>query len=157
MLMNLILIVLLLGFVGAGAKDGFVHTLGRLIGSVIAFELARKYALNIAGFVGIFVPIAWARIASFIIVFVVVTRLVGFLVKLLDGAFSIISIIPFLKSINKLLGGIIGIGEGIVVIGGVIFLILNFNVDASLMKSLAASGVAQWLLGTFHLLLGALL
>ena len=41
--------------------------------------------------------------------------------------------------------------------GGVIFLILNFNVDASLMKSLAASGVAQWLLGTFHLLLGALL
>ncbi len=156
-LVDIILILILLGFVGAGMKDGFVHTFGRLVGSVIGFIAARAWYLKIAGFVGLLAPSGWANVIAFILIFAIITRLVGFIFTLIDGVFKIVSILPFLKSINSLLGAILGLVEGIILVGGVIYLVLMFKLEPTLVHWLSLSTVAPWIQKAFQTLLGILL
>jgi uncharacterized membrane protein required for colicin V production len=157
MITNIILVILILGFIGTGAKDGFVHTAGRLIGAVIGIIVAKAYYSSIASFFTLFLPISWASVLSFLLIFVLITRLVGFAFKLVDGAFHILSFLPFLKSINSLLGGILGFIEGLLIVGGAVYLIIKFSPAASLVLWLKASSVALWVQGVFLALLGILL
>ena len=87
----------------------------------------------------------------------IITRLVGFAFKLADGAFRILSILPFLKSINSLLGSVLGLVEGFILMGGVIYLILTFSLEPNLVHWLTISSVAPWIEHAFQLLLGILL
>lgn len=157
LLTNIIILLILLGFVGAGLKDGFVHTLGRLIGSIIGFVAARAWSASVAAFLGPFVPSGWSRLIAFLIIFLVITRLVGFAFKLVDGIFKIISILPFLKSINSLLGAILGLLEGFILLGGAIYLVVTFKLIPSFVTLLTASSVAMWIEKIFQTLLAALL
>lgn len=157
LLTDIVLIIALLGFIGAGTKDGFVHTLGRLIGAVVGFLFAKAWFLSLASIFGLILPLSWARVVAFLLIFLFINRLVGMLFKLVDGAFSILSILPFLKSINALLGGILGFVEGVVLLGGAIYLILTFSLEPHLVQWLSLSSVAHWIRWTFQLVLGFLL
>lgn len=157
LLIDIVLALLILGFAGAGAKDGFVYTLGRLIGAVLGFIAARAWSIYLVGFFGIFMPAGWARLIAFILIFVLITRLAGLAFKLVDGLFEILKLLPFLKSIDKLLGALLGLVEGVIVLGGVIYLVLNFHLSPTLINWFATSFVAIWIEGVFHTLLGLLL
>lgn len=157
LILNILLIVALLGFVGAGMKDGFVHTLGRLVGAVVGFLVARTWSISLGSFLSVFLPSGWARFVAFIIIFMIVTRLVGFLFKLADGAFRLLSVIPFLKTINNFLGALLGIVEGVIIIGGSIWIIVNFNLIPSLIQLLNNSSVAKIISRAFTFLLSYVL
>jgi len=157
LIVDIVLLLFLLGFIGAGAKDGFVHTAGRLIGSIIGFVIARAYYVPASALIGWFVPSGWARVISFIIIFILVTRVTGFLVKLADGAFSILKFLPFLKSIDKLLGAVIGLAEGVIVMGGIIYVVKILNVLPTVAKWLQGSLVAPYIQNTFTTLMKLLL
>lgn len=150
---NIVLILALLGFVGAGVKDGFVHTLGRLVGAVLGFLLARAWSITLGSFLAVVLPTGWARLVAFILIFVLVSRVVGFIFKLAEGIFRLISFIPFLKSINSLLGAVTGGVEGVVVLGGIVWIITNFDLIPSLIKLSHESFMAQALLKGFNTLL----
>lgn len=157
LLTNILLAVLVIGFIGAGMKDGFIETLGRLVGAVLGFLAARAWSLPVASFLGAFVPLGWSRLIAFIVIFLVITRLVGFGFQLVDGAFRILSVLPFLKSINSLLGAALGFIEGLILVGGVIYLVTTFKLIPWLSTLFASSVVAAWILKTFNILLGVLL
>jgi uncharacterized membrane protein required for colicin V production len=148
-LINIILLVALLAFVGAGWNDGFVHTLGRFVGAIFGFILARAWSAGFGMFLAVFIPQSWARLIAFILIFFVVDRLVGYLFKLAEGLFKIISFFPFLKSINNMLGACLGLVEGILSIGGVIWIILTLNLFPALAIQLKASIVAKAIEGIF--------
>lgn len=156
-LLNLLLVVALLGFVGAGLKDGFVHTAGRLIGAVVGFILARSFSITAGSIIGVLVPSGWARFIAFAVIFFFVTEIIGFIFKLADGAFKILSIIPFLKTINNFLGAILGIVEGVIIVGGCIWVLENFDLISSITKMLEASWLAGVILRVFETLLSILL
>lgn len=156
-LLDIILLICILGFAGAGAKDGFVQTSGRLIGAIIGFVAARAWSMKVAPVLAIIMPFGWARLIAFVIIFIFITQLIGFIFKILDGAFRIISILPFLKSINALLGGIIGCLEGVLIIGGIIYLIKVYALDPTLVTWLNLSKISPYILGAFKALLGLLL
>jgi uncharacterized membrane protein required for colicin V production len=157
MILDLILILILLGFVGQGWKDGFIHTAGRVIGAALGFVLARSWSLSIAFIFQILLPSGWARFVAFVVVFVLVNRLVGWIFRLADSAFKIISFIPFIKSVNNLLGAIMGIVEGFILVGGCIWVIENFDLIAIVKTWIAGSHVAPFIAYVFQLLLGVLL
>ncbi len=157
MLTNVILVVIVLGFLGAGWKDGFIHTLGRLVGAVLGFLAARAWSGYLATVLGVFIPVGWAKLGGFLLIFLVATWAVGFVFKLLDGAYRILSILPFLKSLNSFLGALLGIVEGLILVGGVIYLVVTFNLIPWLATLFSTSVVATWVLTTFNLLLGILL
>lgn len=154
---NIVLAVLVLGFIGAGMKDGFIETLGRIVGAVVGFIAARAWSLPVASFLGALVPLDWSRLIAFIFIFLVITRLIGYAFQLLDGAFRILSVLPFLKSINSLLGAVLGLVEGLILVGGVIYLVTTFKLVPWLSALFASSVVAAWILKTFNILLGVLL
>lgn len=157
LLVDLILALAVLGSIGAGIKDGLVHTIGRLVGAVIGFVIARSWSLGLSGIFAIFLPVGTARLIAFVLIFVIITRLVGFGFKLVDGVFKILSVIPFLKSINSILGAIAGLVEGIILIGGVIFVIKSYFLEPHLVAWVSSSIVAQWIEKVFKILLAVLL
>lgn len=157
LLLNIILILLWLGFVGTGLKDGFIHTLGRLVGSIAGFVIARSWSITVGSFLAVFLPTGWARFIAFLIIFIVITRLVGFLFTLADGAFKILSFIPFLKTINNFLGALLGIVEGVIMLGGSIWLIIQFNLFPVLVGWLQQSFVAGLIEKIFNFLLKVVL
>ena len=153
MLVNIILILLVLGFVGAGWKDGAIQTAGRVIGAVLGFILARSWSMSVAFIFQILLPASWARLAAFLVIFGFVTRLVGFVFKIAEGVFKIISIIPFIKSINSLLGAIAGLIEGIVFLGGAIWIVQNFSLFPTFATTLSSSAIASTIRVIFEFLL----
>lgn len=157
MLVEIILLLILIGHIGQGWKDGFIHTMGRVVGAVLGFILARSWSISIAFIFAILLPTGWARFVAFVVIFIVVNRLVGWLFKIADGLFRILSLLPFVKSINGLLGAILGFFEGAIVLGGIIWLVDNFDLIASLKALLAGSVVAGAISRLFEIILGAAL
>jgi len=156
-LVNLVLVLLLLGYIGMGVKDGFVHTLGRFLGAILGFLAARAWSIWLVGILGIFMPAGWARLVAFILIFVVITRVFGMVFKFVDGIFELMKLLPFLKSIDKFLGAFLGLVEGFILIGGAIYLILTFKLSPTLITWVTTSSVAIWIYKIFHSVLGLLL
>ncbi len=154
---DLILIFVLLGFFGSGLKDGFIHSFGRLIGAIFGFLAAKAWSVPVAAWLGVFVPLGWARLIAFVLIFALITRLSGFGFKLVDGVFNVLSVLPFLKSINRFLGGVLGLIEGVLLVGGTIYLVVTFKLVPSLLTWINLSRVAPWIQKVFTLFLGVLL
>jgi len=122
-LVDIVILIALLGFTGNGWRAGAVESLGRLLGAIIGYLVAKSYVGWLVGLVGLFVPKTWAFLVSFVIVFLIVDHLVGFLFHLADSALKIITWLPIIKQINSLIGAVFGLLEGIVVIGGITWLL----------------------------------
>lgn len=157
LIVDLVLIFLLLAYIGMGLKDGFVSTLGRFLGAILGFLAARAWSIWLATILGFFMPAGWARLIAFILIFILITRLFGFVFKFVDGVFQILKLLPFLKSIDKFLGAFLGFIEGLILLGGAIYLVLTFKLSPTLITWATSSSVAVWIYKIFHAVLGMLI
>lgn len=151
---DLILLIILFGFVLYGFWFGLIHALGGLVGVVVASILATRF----------YEPLSeWAllvfggstnlvRMVTFIITFFLITRLVGFAFFIAERIFKFISIIPFLKSINRLLGAILGLAEGIFLVGGILFVMAVVPFGPRVEQALQYSNVARYLVNTYRVM-----
>ncbi|MFH1314879.1 MAG: CvpA family protein [Candidatus Uhrbacteria bacterium] len=151
---DLILIIIIGGFVFYGAFFGFIHTLGSLIGAIIASVIASRIIDSVFEWVGyIFGGGVWARIILFIIIFLVLTKLIGLLFTMIE---KIWSVVPLGKSLNRLLGIIFGFIEGVIVVGVIIYFAMLYLPEEGVRSALEMSAVADYLLmvaGTTAILL----
>ncbi len=157
LLFNIILILALIAFVGSGLKDGFIYALGRIVGAVIGFLVAKYFYIQLAFVFSPFMPAGWAKVIAFLLIFVVATRVMGWIFKAIDKTFNFIAIIPFMKSINHVLGAFLGFLEGIIIIGGLIWIIKTFNLIPSAMVYINGSSIATWIFASFTKILWLLL
>ena len=154
-ILDFILVIIISCFVFSGLRFGLIHALGALIGTIAGALIAGHYfdqfghTLN-AVFLG---NLNLARIFAFIIIFIVVSHLVGFIFWLLDRIFHVISIIPFLKSINRLAGGILGFFEGTIVSGLILIVVAKFPFAGFIVPAMEGSNVAKWLMDFGKILL----
>lgn len=139
------LLVIIALFAITGFRLGFIHTLGSVIGTILGVYLASRYYEPMAAF--IVAHTGWGgnvpRVVMFILAFIVINRLVGFVFWLIDKIFGIITKLPFISSINRLLGLFLGILEGIITIGVIIFFLERFPISEKLMNMIAASDIAE--------------
>lgn len=158
-LADIILVIFLLGFIWNGWRRGAIATLGHLVGIVVAFLVARTSYLFVASLAGSLLPgtSAWGRTVSFILIFLLVNQLCRFLFSLLDAVFNILTIIPFLSTINKLLGALLGIAVGITFIGGAVYAAIFLHVDDRWVGWLTHSEVGRYAEMIFYRVLGFLL
>ncbi|MBA3046909.1 CvpA family protein [Patescibacteria group bacterium] len=145
-----ILLIILAGFVFYGLFFGLIRAVGSLAGVIAgawlasifyidAFELAENlfFGYDTLG-----------RAVTFIVLFTIINRLVCFGFSLLDKTYNIISIIPFLKTINRLGGAVFGFLEGGIVVGLALYIAANnFFVGGLISKLLEGSKIAPFLLG----------
>jgi uncharacterized membrane protein required for colicin V production len=136
LIVDIVVLIALLGFIGNGWRAGAIETLGRVLGAVIGYLVAKSYTGWLVGIVGLFVPKTWAFLVSFVIVFLVVDHIVGLLFHIVEGILKVVTWLPIIKQINGLIGAIFGFIEGIIVIGGIAWLISHVaSVDSAFITS----------------------
>ena len=126
---DIILLLILAGFVFYGLFFGLIKTLGSLAGVVVGAWAASHFYLQV---------FEWAKdlsfgyenlgkIVAFIIIFTVVNRLTNLIFSILDKAFDFLTIIPFLKTINRLAGAVLGLVEGALVLGLILYMAVRYT------------------------------
>lgn len=123
---DIIILLIIIGFVWKGVKLGFIESLGGIVGVIIGLLAAGRWwqvaASSLEPLLGnnqwLSMIIGWA------LIFVLVNRLVALIFWIIDKIFHVVAIIPFLKSINSLLGGLLGLVEGFLLVGSIISIIL---------------------------------
>lgn len=151
---DLILILVLFLFIAIGFVSGLIQGIGAIVGVFLGAWAAVWYYAPLGDWL---TPILLghgtiAKIVAFLLIFGVVNRLVGLIFYIVDKFFDLISIIPFLKTINRILGGILGFIEGILAISFILYFITRLGISAWLTGVIAASKVAAWLMGLASLL-----
>lgn len=133
-IIDVVLILAIAGFVFYGFFFGFIRTLGALVSVFVGAILASRFYLVAYDWIGwIFGGYAnLGKVLTFIIVFSVLSKLVGLVFYLLDKFFNIFSIIPFLKIFNKIGGGILGFLTGSLFVGMIIYVVSRYSFIESL-------------------------
>lgn len=143
-----VLILILFAFAFTGFWFGFIHMLGSFLSIVAAAYISGRYfdfvASKLSFLFGGYENVG--KVVTFIILFLVVTRLVGFVFWLLDKFFQLLTVLPFLKTINRLGGAIFGLVEGIILCGLSLYLLVRYPINEPLTQALADSQVVSYLL-----------
>jgi len=139
-LADIFLIAIVLFFILVGLHQGFIRSLGSLVGMIggIAagsFGLA-WFSQNVSDL---------SESPVWTITIFICSQLIGLAFELLDRIFKILSIIPFLKSINKLLGGILGLIEAVIILSSVLYFVQNYISDQGIIDAVNTSFVMGWL------------
>lgn len=136
-IIDVILLLVLAGFVFYGLFFGLIRTIGAFFGVVIGAFLASRFYLPVSAWIDVifFGYYNLGKVLVFIILFSLINRLVGFLFYLLNKMFNIISIIPFLKTINRLGGMVLGFLTGSLFIGVIIYIISKYAILESFVGS----------------------
>jgi membrane protein required for colicin V production len=144
---DIVLLVIIGAFVLFGLFFGLVHTLGALIGAILGIFLASRFIDPVFDVVGPFIGNgSVARIIIFIILFLFVSRLAGFVLWLIEKLLGVLKIIPFAGFLNRLLGGAFGLLEGVVVVGIVLFYSTQVLPQDTILAALQTSTIADFLL-----------
>ena len=155
-LFDVILIVLLAAFVLYGFMRGFIRMVGSLIGVIAGAWLAGHYYLLAFDLLhkifGQYENLG--KVASFLIVFAIVQRLISLVFWILDKIFHIFSFIPFSRLFNKMLGVALGMIEGGLVLGLALYVISKYTFISSIFgAALTNLEVAPWLITLAKILL----
>ncbi len=147
-LVDLLLVIIVGAFVMFGLFFGFVRTLGSLVGSVLGIVLATRLLEPAVSALGFFFNnnTAVASVVLFILLFALISRAIGLVFWIIGKMFGILSWIPFAKTINRILGGVLGFVEGVIVVGVIIYFALKFLPDSTVSSWLSQSTVADYLL-----------
>jgi membrane protein required for colicin V production len=142
---DLVLLIILAGFIASGFWFGIIHMIGSLVGLVVGAWAAGHYFGAVANVITPWIGgnINLARIIAFFAIFVIVNRLFGLIVYLAEKVFNIIAIIPFLKTFNRLLGAAFGLIEGTLVLGLAVYFAGRFSFTAAFGAALQASQLAK--------------
>lgn len=145
-LLDLILLLILGGFVLYGLWFGLIHMIGVLVGTIAGAFLAARWYDDVASWFGFIFghDSNTAKVLFFLILFIFINRLVGLGFWLVDKIFSFLTIIPFLKTINRLLGAAFGFLEGILVLGLTLYMASRFPLGDWFTGSLTTSWVAHF-------------
>ena len=152
----IVILVLLAGFAIHGLVKGFIRLLGRLVGLIVGAFVASRFYL---------IFFEWSKhlvnghdnigkVVSFIVIFVLAAKATDLLFVALEKLFDLVSFIPFTQLINRLLGGVLGLVEGGLFLGLIIFVSARYAVIGSLFgNQLVLSKVAPYLLQTVNVIL----
>lgn len=122
------LLIVLAGFLGNGLNKGLIRLLGQVVGLIVASYAASHFYLTFyewgKGLTHLSVGVE--KFLAFLILFVVISSVVGLGFVLIEKLFNLISIIPFTKLINRLLGGALGLLEGSLSLGLILFVAARY-------------------------------
>lgn len=146
---DVILLAVVLGLTVVGFVLGFVSSLGTLIGTIGGIIVASRVAPAISSAVH---GNAVVTVVLFIIIELIVSRLIGLLFWFVNRTYKIVAIIPFVKSINHLLGGILGFIEGLILVAATAYVAKQVLPSIVVVSVIDSSKVATQLLSIFDFL-----
>lgn len=127
-ILDVVLLLTVAGFVFYGIFFGFIRTIGSLLGLVIGLWLASLFynqAYSVVRSMAFGYDVI-GKTLTFFILFTLINRVVVLIFALLDRTFDFFSIIPFLKTINRLAGAVFGLIEGGFLLGFILYIVQSF-------------------------------
>ena len=131
-------------FILSGMYHGFIRTAGSLVGLVGGAVVASWIINRLSETLALGEHPVWT-IVFFIIILALCAQLIGWIFVLVDRAYKLLSIIPFLSSINKLLGGLIGLIEAVVIIAAIGYAAQTYLSEGAFQAAILGSQVMSWL------------
>jgi membrane protein required for colicin V production len=154
--LDIVLLIILFTCLWRGFSAGLIKSVGSFVGIIAgAFVASHFYEVSFQLIKGLFGGLDnIGRVVCFIIVFIIASRLIYLLFVLLDKTYNLLSIIPFLKSINHISGGLLGLLVGVVALGLFLYVVAKFTPAESYFGNLLThSQIAPWLLVTAKILM----
>ncbi|OGL66454.1 hypothetical protein A2856_02055 [Candidatus Uhrbacteria bacterium RIFCSPHIGHO2_01_FULL_63_20] len=146
-IVDVILILIVGGFVFFGLFFGLVHTLGSLLGTVIGIVVASNMVGPMYERFGFLLGGGGAgKVAMFVIIFFLVARVFGLLMWILRVMFGWFAWVPLAGLIDRILGAAFGLIEGLVFVSVALFFALQFLPDDAVKLALQASVVGKGML-----------
>lgn len=156
-LIDVILIVLVAVFAVIGFMMGLIEAIGALIGLILGVFLANAYFMPVADWLNPFLlgHSGTAKTIAFVAIFILINRIFSLVFWLASRIFRFVKFIPFLSSIDKVGGLILGLVEGVLIVGVSIYAVAKFLPPASwLVGALSGSRIAHTLVFLVQFLTG---
>lgn len=147
-LVDVILILMVFAFIAGGFALGLIRSIGALIGLAAGTWVAGRYFMSIADWI---TPLAMGhevagQIVAFLAIFAIVNRLVVLIFHLFSKGFDFLSFVPFAKTINRVGGIALGLAEGVLTAGLLIYVLSKIAPDAPIVReNIDGSQVAHYL------------
>jgi len=137
-ILDLILIVFLGGFALYGFYLGFVKMVLKLLASILSIIFAINSYLT---FYQIFPSIGFGseslgKFLSFIIVLTLINFVLSFLISIIAKVLKIITGLPFISFINRVMGSLLGFAQALFILGVVIFIMSRYAISNNLLNNL---------------------
>lgn len=159
---DIVLIILVGLFMVNGLFKGLIKLLGHIAGLIVGAYVSSHFYLNFYAFALKWSWLAnwasghenFAKVLAFIILFALVTRLTALVFLIIEKIFNFIAIIPGSRYINNLLGAALGLLEGSLSVGLIIYVISRYTLISNFFGAqLADSVVAPLLLKVVNIIL----
>lgn len=150
---DLILVLLVFVFTFTGWWFGLIYTLGGLVGVLAGTIFASRWYEILAEKIGFLFGnnLNVCRIVSFLVILVVVWKLSNLVFMMLDKIFKVLTFIPFLKTINRIVGAALGFLEGSLLLGMLLTFVLKFPIG-TLAQMISNSSVAKFFIAIAKIL-----
>lgn len=127
---DVILLILLSGFIFYGLFFGLIRVIGGMAGVIVGSLLASRFYLIAYDYLDFFF-LGYdnlGKIFAFIFSFIVIRKMIVLVFVALNTTFNIFSIIPFLTTINRVGGSILGFLEGSMIMGLILFVSSRYTI-----------------------------
>lgn len=154
--LDVALLLVIAFMVGTGAVRGFIASLLGLTGLVATAFVAIRAHPIIQDWLVLGFGASWSvggQVLLFFAIFFVVSRLVGWGIRGLLRIFDVILAIPFTKSIDRLLGAVLGFIEGVILVALLVIVLLSVP---SLPSEVAQAVDASWIVRGALVLIGVI-
>ncbi len=151
-----ILLILLFGFIFYGLFFGLIRMVGVFVGIFVGAFVVSHYYLVVAEWLNpfFFGYDNLGKVVVFILLFGIINKIIVLLFMLLDKIFNILSIIPFLKTINRLAGAVLGFFVGSLTLGLILYVISKYAILTTWFGQwMADSQMVPFLMGYTDILL----
>ena len=148
-LLDLAILLSVFSYVWGGLWTGLIQSIGGLVGLFLGGIIASRLYDNFGTLVK---PVfngneIIASIFAFVLIFLIVTRLVGVAFFLVNKIFNFFAVVPGLKMLNRLGGALFGFLEGGLFIGMTLQFISRLPISDKFAQAIADSQFATYFLG----------
>lgn len=149
-IIDIVLLGILAYFFFWGFSRGLIRAVGSFIGLIAAVVIASRYfevaADWLTPYVGLEGKPNVAKVIAFVVLLILINRAAMLIVSIITKAFNAMAVVPGMKLTNRLLGAALGLIEGAIMIGLVIFIASRFPFSAFVENFLVGSKVAPLVL-----------
>lgn len=146
-LIDIIILIIVIGFVFLGLAMGLAKMIGSILGTIIGLFVAATFSPAVFEAYGhLLGGGVFAEIGVFIILFIIASKLIGVLLWIVGKLFDIFAWIPLAGMFNRLLGGLLGFFEAAIAICGILYFATQHISAEILLPILESSAISQLLI-----------
>lgn len=147
-IIDLALLLVVFLFISFGFFLGFISMIGSLLGLIIGAWAASRYSNDLGDWLAKFLlgSDTVANIIAYLLIFGFVNRLISFGFWFINKVYKLVTIIPLTKTLNRVLGGLLGFVEAVIILEIALYVTLQFNFSLWLAEQLATSSIVVWLI-----------